>query len=115
MYLNGKILAITFRNLGKKTIGIVNPENISIMTVNKAIIPFSSSVNIAIQWYSIATAVINKLDISSAIRNKIKLTIFIGGNSLYGFGKITAIIIMGKNLIVTAANLLPYMVAYHFL
>ena len=64
---------------------------------------------------NMAIAVINRLDIINDIMNNIKLIILLGGNNLYGSGSKIAIIIMGKNLRDTAANLFPYMVAYHFL
>ena len=59
--------------------------------------------------------VTNRLDIIRDIINSINDNMFIGGYILYGSGNNNATNSTGKNLNDTVANLLPYMVAYHFL
>ena len=115
IYLNGNRYAILFKKLGKKLIGITDPENISPVTISIAIIPLSSIINIVIICIIRHTDVTNRLDINNDIRNNTKDIKFIGRFILYGSGKRNATSNTGKNLNNTAANLVPYIVAYHFL
>ena len=115
MYLNGNMLAIFWKNVGKNGSGNTNPDNISETTINIFTIPFSSSVNKQIIWYKSTKNVINKDDSINDMINIINLGKVIDKSKLKGAGKSIAIIITGKNLNVALDNLSPNILDAHII
>ena len=95
--------------------GMVPPDRISPVTINIVMIPFSSIVKIVMICIKSEIDVTVILDNIIVIKNNRKALILIGVYNLYGSGNKMAMVVTGRNLSSTAANLDPYIVANHFL
>ena len=76
-------------------------------------IPFSSKVKNTIKWIIIVTDTTIILEINNEIINNIMFKKLLGKVKLYGLGKKYDINKTGKNLRVTLAILVPYIVKNH--
>ena len=95
--------------------GMDPPDRISPVTISMVITPFSSIVKMVMICINSEIDVMIRLDKNKVIKNNSIALVLMGAYNLYGSGNKRAMIVTGRNLNSTAANLDPYIVANHFL
>ena len=115
MYLNGKKFEIVWRKSGKKTIGITNPDKISLIAIKILVTPTSFIVNKVNTWYRVIIEVIKNVPTVKVSINKMNEIKDAGRDSPIGAGKRNATIVTGNALKHTLARRVDITFEYHIL
>ena len=115
MYLNGKKFEIFCRKSGKKTIGITNPDKISLIAIKIFVTPTSFIVNSVRTWYRVIIEVIKNVPTVRVIINKMNDVKDAGRDKPIGAGSKNATIVTGSALKHTLARRVDITFVYHIL
>ena len=115
MYLKGKKFEIVWRKSGKKTIGITNPDKISLIAIKILVTPTSFIVNKVNTWYSVIIEVIKNVPTVRVSINKMNEIKDAGRDNPIGAGKRNATIVTGNALKHTLARRVDITFEYHIL